>query len=134
MVKKIFKALNKKMNSQRIAAAIVVIVCSVNLSLALGIAAGERHTLLIHPTKALLAFGEYANVLLLFSHFALHSNSYGQLGTGYASSFVPYPVKVHFGAMAGKQIIDIAAGAEHSVFLTSDGLLYTVGSNAYGLC
>jgi len=47
---------------------------------------------------------------------------------------VPYPLKVHQSdrALANKVVVGVAAGVAHSAFLTSDGYVYTAGSNAHG--
>jgi len=59
-------------------------------------------------------------------------NSAGQLGNNStASSPVPVPVDMS-GALAGKEIVSIAAGRKHSLALTSDGQVIAWGENNSG--
>ena len=63
--------------------------------------------------------------------FALSSNlpQNGQLGMGDTEdSMLPR----HVTALSGKTVIDVAAGAEHSIVCTSDGEVYSFGWNRYG--
>lgn len=56
----------------------------------------------------------------------------GQLGNGsWTNSSLPVAVSSS-GALAGKTVTAIAAGVEHSVALSSDGAVYTWGSNSVG--
>ena len=81
------------------------------------ISAGHRHSL------ALTSDGEV---------FAWGSNSNGQLGNGGETESRP-PVRVDTsGALAGKRVVAIAAGEDHSMALTDDGLVFTWGGNWYG--
>ena len=60
-------------------------------------------------------------------------NQYGQLGDNTTTnSRSPIAVQVAGTPLAGKTIVQIAAGADHSLALDSDGALYAWGSNAYG--
>ena len=60
------------------------------------------------------------------------SNQYGQLGEGTTtSSTVPVAVTAS-GALAGKAVTAIAAGAWHGMALSTDGKVFTWGSNGGG--
>ncbi|MBK8475468.1 MAG: hypothetical protein IPL39_03940 [Opitutaceae bacterium] len=82
------------------------------------VAAGTDHTLALSAEGRVYAWG---------------TNKYGQLGDGSStpSSNVPVAV-VASGVLAGKHIVAIAAGAEHSLALSSDGQLFAWGRNTYG--
>ena len=82
------------------------------------IAAGADHSLALDSDGALYAWG---------------SNAYGQLGNGTTTnSSVPVAVKIAGTPLAGKTIIQIVAGANHNMVLTSDGAVYTWGWNYHG--
>ena len=82
------------------------------------IAAGADHSLALDSDGALYAWG---------------SNAYGQLGNGTTTnSSVPVAVKIAGTPLAGKTIVQIAAGANHNMALTSDGAVYTWGWNYHG--
>jgi alpha-tubulin suppressor-like RCC1 family protein len=56
--------------------------------------------------------------------------SYGQLGIGGAASqVVPIAVLTN-GVLFGKNVTQVAAGAYHSLVLTSDGGVYSFGANS----
>lgn len=60
------------------------------------------------------------------------SNPSGQLGTGnLQSSAVPVDV-LKTGALSGKRVIQVAAGGQHSLALTSEGKVYSWGNNNGG--
>ncbi|MBN8459840.1 MAG: cadherin-like beta sandwich domain-containing protein [Verrucomicrobia bacterium] len=59
------------------------------------------------------------------------SNVNGQLGTGNTTSTL-VPTAVSGGALAGRQVVAIAAGSAHSLALCSDGMLAAWGSNTSG--
>lgn len=66
------------------------------------------------------------------SVYAWGLGTQGQLGNGAsASSSVPVAVDAS-GVMAGKTIVGIAAGANHSLALASDGSVYAWGDNFFG--
>ena len=80
------------------------------------IATGASHTLALCSDGTLAAWG---------------SNNSGKLGS--LSTFPSYvPVLVQPGELAGKTVIAIAAGAEHSLALCSDGSIAAWGSNSLG--
>ena len=82
------------------------------------IAAGADHSLALDSGGALYAWG---------------SNAYDQLGNGTTTnSSVPVAVKIAGTPLAGKTIVQIAAGANHNMVLTSDGAVYTWGWNYHG--
>lgn len=59
-------------------------------------------------------------------------NSNGETGTGTGSS-LNLPTKVPTnGALDGKFVIDVAAGAEHTLALTTEGKVYAWGYNGFG--
>ena len=60
-------------------------------------------------------------------------NSYGQLGINSTTMQSNVPVLVYQkGALAGKSVIAIAAGEDHSLALCADGTLAAWGDNGYG--
>lgn len=57
----------------------------------------------------------------------------GQLALGETDDeLVDTPKLVPFYDGFTMKVVDIACGAEHSVFLTNDGMVYTCGSNDFG--
>jgi alpha-tubulin suppressor-like RCC1 family protein len=58
------------------------------------------------------------------------SNEAGQLGTGSNTSAIATPVKIP----ALNDIIAVSAGRYHSLFLRSDGAVFSSGSNSEGQC
>lgn len=83
------------------------------------IAAGDEHSLALTATGQLYAFG---------------SNEFGQLGNPANSGTElanPTPLAVVLPGAAGP-VVQIAAGASHSLALTSTGQLYAFGSNRFG--
>jgi len=86
--------------------------------------------------KAIVAVaGGFEHSLALSSDgrlFAWGYNVFGQLGDGTATNrTVPVAVDVS-GALAGKTIAAVAAGAYHSLALTSGGQLFSWGNNGNG--
>jgi alpha-tubulin suppressor-like RCC1 family protein len=81
-------------------------------------AAGREHSLLLTAQGEVWSFG---------------TDSFGQCGLGFASPFVPLPVRVG-GSLAGKRVASIAAGEYHSVAVTEEGDCYTFGLNRDGAC
>jgi alpha-tubulin suppressor-like RCC1 family protein len=80
------------------------------------IAAGGYHSLALGVDGTLAAWG---------------SDSWGQLGHGGTSSNVPVLVD-RTGVLAGKSIVAVAAGENHSLALCADGDIAAWGSNATG--
>lgn len=81
------------------------------------IAAGYEHMVALTDDGRLLAWG---------------GNDDGQLGTGgTARSLLPAPVEAE-GALAGVEIVDVAAGWSHSLALADDGRAYAWGANHHG--
>lgn len=58
-------------------------------------------------------------------------NTYGELGHG---DTVTRKMVVKVSTLKNKEIIEVAAGNEHSLFLTNDGEVYSVGYNDNGQC
>jgi alpha-tubulin suppressor-like RCC1 family protein len=89
---------------------------------------------LARKTVVAIACGTYHN-LALCSDGTLASwgyNNYGQLGTGdTATRKAPASVVTH-GALVGKHVVGIAAGAYHSAALCSDGTVVAWGFNDDG--
>jgi alpha-tubulin suppressor-like RCC1 family protein len=82
-----------------------------------GLAAGYLHSLSLSADGTVSAWG---------------SNTFGQLGDGTkASHDTPAPVKAD-GALAGKTVVAVAAGAFHSLALCSDGTVAGWGYNNHG--
>jgi alpha-tubulin suppressor-like RCC1 family protein len=71
---------------------------------------------------------QWANTRLL----AWGTNGSGQLGNN-AITDSPIPTAVNFtGALAGKSIISVAVGSNHSIVLSSDGRIAAWGYNGFG--
>lgn len=82
----------------------------------IAISAGSNHSLALCSDGILVAWGWNAN---------------GELGNG-GGSDSPVPVVVSGGALTGKTVVAIAAGANHSLALCSDGTLVAWGINNNG--
>ena len=81
------------------------------------VASGGMHSLALCLDGTLVAWG---------------SNASGELGDGTnADSLVPVPLNT-LGTLAGKRVVDIAAGISMSMVLCSDGSLHAWGLNADG--
>lgn len=76
-------------------------------------AAGTEHTLLLDAAGKVYGFG---------------SNREGQIGSGALRDELA-PIAIH---SLPERLVEIAAGAAHSLFLGYDGTLYVTGSNSYG--
>ncbi len=81
-------------------------------------AAGQSHSLALCSDGTLVAWG---------------FDDHGQLGRG-GTGFQPAPVAVTTAGtpLAGKTVVNVAAGASHSLALCSDGTLVTWGNNSFG--
>jgi alpha-tubulin suppressor-like RCC1 family protein len=83
----------------------------------IAVAAGSYHSLVLCSDGTLVAWG---------------ANSSGMLGDGGTTqSTLPLAVAA-VGALAGKTVVTVAAGSNHSMALCSDGTLATWGYNGYG--
>lgn len=78
--------------------------------------AGHKHSLVVDAAGQAWAFG---------------SNKFGELGTGAAGLGTPVPQRIA-GALQGQLAWKVAAGAQHSLLLTSRGQVFSWGSNAEG--
>lgn len=86
--------------------------------LVVAVAAGFNHSLALCSDGTVAAWG---------------FNSSGQLGNGSTSnSNVPVAVKTTGTALAGKTVVAVSAGANHSLALCADGTVVAWGGNAYG--
>ena len=84
----------------------------------IALAAGGNHSLALCADGTLAAWG---------------SNSAGQLGIGSYPTSSSVPVLVNTsGVLAGRRIIAVAAGVEHSIALCADGSVATWGDNSSG--
>jgi alpha-tubulin suppressor-like RCC1 family protein len=63
--------------------------------------------------------------------FAWGSNNRGALGTGFGTSSLARPV-IATGVLAGKTVVQVAAGGAHSLALCSDGTVASWGYGYYG--
>ena len=96
---------------------------AVNMS---GALAGKTVTAIAAGTSHSLALTSDGQV------FAWGSNTFGELGDG-TKTPCSTPVAVNTsGALAGKTVIAIAAGLQHSLALTSDGQVFAWGDNGSG--
>ncbi|MCL2444968.1 IPT/TIG domain-containing protein [Candidatus Saccharibacteria bacterium] len=78
---------------------------------------GDFHTLILDSSGQIFAWG---------------SNAFGQLGNGTTTaSNVPVAVDMS-GVLAGRDIIQIAAGSNHSLALDSEGRVFAWGMNVWG--
>lgn len=77
---------------------------------------GGSHTLALTDDKRVVAWG---------------SNADGQLGAaaGLANSF--WPIYSNFNAASGDEVVHVAAGSDHSLVLTANGLIYGWGLSQY---
>lgn len=85
----------------------------------IAVATGRDHSLVLCSDGTLAAWGR---------------NQYGQVGDGSTDrQIIRVPVLVdRTGALAGKTVVAIAAGLEHSLALTSDGNVFAWGRNEKG--
>ncbi len=83
----------------------------------------------------MVAAGEYHSIALSAKGrvFTFGSNSYGQLGNG-TNDFYASPIEITSGfSLSGEEkIIQIIAGGNHSLAISSTGKVYAWGSNNYG--
>jgi alpha-tubulin suppressor-like RCC1 family protein len=84
------------------------------------LAAGEAHSLLLADDGTVFSFGE---------------NFFGKTGI---SSSLPFPsstpvaTPINTTNLAGKRIVDLGAGENHSLLLADDGSIFSFGSNSIG--
>jgi alpha-tubulin suppressor-like RCC1 family protein len=88
-------------------------VSALGLNFVTAVSAGRRHTLALLTNESADAWG---------------SNMAGQLGNGGTGSLVPYPVAIE----GLKGVKALAAGANHSLALLSDGTVMAWGGNESG--
>jgi alpha-tubulin suppressor-like RCC1 family protein len=81
----------------------------------MAISAGSIHSLILNSQGQVFSFG---------------SDEEGQLGIGYEEESEYYPAPVRIRAL--ENIIAISAGYDHSLFLNSQGQVYSCGGNEYG--
>lgn len=80
------------------------------------IAAGLHHSVLLTQNGDVYTFG---------------SNQFGQLGTGdFKNRYTPTKINIEY--ITNDQIIQVAAGSNHTVLLSSSGNVFSFGSNQYG--
>lgn len=85
----------------------------------LSVAMGGKHSLALCSDGTLAAWG---------------ANNVGQLGNNSIAASSPVPVQVvQTGVLAGKTVVAIAAGDEHSLALCSDGTVAAWGTSIYGM-
>ncbi len=85
-------------------------------------------------TISAISAGNNVHSLLLTSTgevYGCGSNQYGQLGDG-NSAYYTAPVSIAAGSFENKTIVSVVGGNNHSAALSSDGVVYTWGSNASG--
>ncbi|MCM1439953.1 MAG: hypothetical protein NC131_12245, partial [Roseburia sp.] len=96
-----------------------------------------------YKATPMIAYGDNFSVALKADGtvWTWGSNSKGQLGTGYSPEVLEYseaPMAVHYYDAATdseptlRNVVAIAAGAEHAVALTRDGEVYIWGDNNFG--
>jgi len=105
-------------NGTTINSSVPVVVSLPSGTIATAIAAGENHSLAVTSTGSVLAWGD---------------NSSGQLGNGTTTnSLVPVPVSLPPSVPPSPTVFDVAAGAAHSLAVTSNGLVLAWGDNSAG--
>ena len=85
-------------------------------------------------TIAAVAAGNNLHSLLLTSTgevYGCGSNQYGQLGDGNSANYTT-PVSIAASSFENKTIISVVGGNNHSAALSSDGMVFTWGSNGSG--
>ncbi len=83
----------------------------------LATSSGYEHTLAVASDGKVYAWG---------------GNGFGQLGDGTTTQRTTPVQVVSTGVLAGKTVVAIAAGASHSLALTTEGKVYAWGYDAYG--
>ncbi|MFC7337592.1 hypothetical protein ACFQY0_10420 [Haloferula chungangensis] len=94
----------------------------------------SRSGVLAGKTVTAISSGSVHNVALTSdgSLITWGSNQYGQLGTG-STMGSPTPVEIsNSGDLAGRSVVSIAAGGNHTLVLTADGRIYSWGANQDG--
>ena len=89
-----------------------------------------------YPFIAWYYGGDGNDLVLLWPYTGLAAwglNTSGQLGYDERTYALSVPVAVEQGGvLAGKTIVQVASGGEHTLALTSEGQVYAWGSNSYG--
>ena len=71
-------------------------------------------------------------MVLLPTLYTMGSNADGQLGTGSTDSMISSSRMVEESISRDVDAVPVAAGTSHSLFLKSDGSLFSMGSNSKG--
>lgn len=79
----------------------------------LSVAVGNNHMVALTKEGSVLSWG---------------NGEYGRCGNGKRQQLVPEPVEL----LAGKMVVAVAAGAQHTLALTADGRVYAWGKNDAG--
>jgi alpha-tubulin suppressor-like RCC1 family protein len=91
----------------------------------------EIHLLHYGFTHLVAGFDHFIGLTSQHQVYVYGSNLHGQLGLDYMRSHVNWTLNDY---LNGLEVIQIAAGDLHSLFLTRSGILYACGSNEYGQC
>lgn len=101
------------------------------------VACGDRHTVVITQDDQVLTCpsNESSNQasissLLLCQVFVFGTNSYGELGLGFAGAPVSAPARLD--SLCGRGVRQVACGDNHTLVYTAEELLYSFGHNSFG--